>query len=247
MTFDVLRHVVPGAATVILLHELRGHGESTIAVADRLVANGFTVVMPVLLPPAVPRPGIRDLVRNARHVWVSAEFAALARRADRPVTRWIRSLAAHEAEVSGRPVGVVGMCLTGCLALAAAVDPTVAAAVASQPCVPPTYLGWTDDLGMSNDTLDDLVDRAEAGFRVRALRFSRDARSRHGRIRFIGEMLPNAEIVEVPTRNPVRHSVLTAAARAREGTALHAALAGTVDYLRAQLDPAPESLRQAIR
>jgi hypothetical protein len=243
LTFDVLRHVVPGAATVILLHELAGHGEPTIAVADRLVASGFTVAMPVLLTPADPRPGLRDAVRNARRVWVSETFAGLARRADRPVTRWIRSLAAHEAAVSGRPVGVIGMCLTGCFALAAAVDTSVGAAVASQPLVPPTYFGWTDDLAMSNETLDDLVDRAEAGFCVRALRFSRDPLSRRRRIRFLGEMLPNAQIVEVPTWNPGRHSVLAAATRAREGTPLHAALAGTIEYLRAQLEPAPGGAR----
>jgi len=235
LTYDVLRFDVPGAATVILLHELPGHTRRTIEVADRLVAGGFSVAMPVLLPPAVPKAGLRRLIRNTREVCVSEEFAALAHRTDRPVTKWLRRLAAHEAERSGRPVGIVGMCLTACFALAAAVDPSIGAAVASQPSVPPSYLSWTTDLAMSNDTLDDLVDRAEAGFCVRALRFSSDRISRRQRMAFIGEMLPNAEIVEVPSVSPIRHSVLTSATRAREGSALHAALTGTIDYLHAQL------------
>jgi dienelactone hydrolase len=240
LTFDVLRHVVRGAATVILLHELPGHSEKTIAVADRIVAGGFSVAMPILLPARDPNPGLRQALRNTRRVCVSEPFAALARRRDRPVTAWIRSLAAHEAAVSGRPVGIVGMSVTGSLALAAAVDTTVGAAVASQPSLPPTWLGWTDDLAMSNETLDDLVDRAEAGFRVRALRFSRDPVSRRRRIRFIAEQLPNAQIVEVPAISPTRHSVLVSALRAREGTALHAALAGTISYLQDQLGLPPD-------
>ena len=235
LTYDVLRHVLPGAASVILLHELNGLTERTILVADRLVAGGFSVTMPVLLPPTTPTPGLRQLLRNAWRVCVSEQFAAFARRADRPLTRWLRELAAHEALVSGRPVGIVGMSLTGGFALAAAVDASVGAAVASQPATPPSYLRWTRDLAMSNDTLDDLADRAEAGFRVRAIRFSGDRISRRQRMRFIGEVLPNAQIVEVPGINPLRHSVLTAAARADEGSALHAALAGTIDYLHDQL------------
>lgn len=240
LTFDVLRHVVPGAATVILLHELPGHSEHTIAVADRIVAGGFSVAMPILLPASDPNPGLRQALRNTRKVCVSEQFAALARRTDRPVTAWLRKLAAHEAGASGRPVGIVGMCVTGSLALAAAVDMTVGAAVASQPSLPPSWLGWTEDLAMSNDTLDDLVDRAEAGFCVRALRFSRDPVSRRRRIRFIAEQLPNAQIVEVPAISPTRHSVLASATRAREGTALHAALTGTIDYLRDQLGSPPD-------
>lgn len=243
MTFDVLRHVVPGAAVVILLHELPGHSERTIAVADRLVAGGFSVAMPVLLPPAVPRPGLRQLIRSTRKVFASEPFAALARRSDRPLTAWLRKLAAHEAAASGRPVGIVGMSLTGSFALAAAVDANVGAAVASQPSLPPAYLRWTRDLAMSNDTLDDLVDRAEAGFRVRALRFSSDRISRRQRMRYIGEMLPNAQIVEVPSFSPARHSVLSSATRAREGSALHAALTGTIDYLQAQLGAPDEGAR----
>lgn len=239
LTFDVLRHVVPGAAMVILLHELPGHSAHTIAVADRIVAGGFSVAMPVLLPATVANPGLWHALRNTRRVCVSEPFAALARRTDRPLTGWIRKLAAHEAAVSGRPVGIVGQCLTGSFALAAAVDTSVGAAVASQPSLPPAWLGWTEDLAMSNDTLDDLVDRAEAGFSVRALRFSRDPISRGRRMRFIAEQLPNAQIVEVPAFSPARHSVLTSATRARSGSALHAALTGTIDYLRDQLGTVP--------
>ena len=240
VAFDVLRHVLPGSAVVILLHELRGLSEHTIVVADRLVAAGFSVTMPVLLPPVALRAGVRDVLRNARRVWGSEEFAVLARRADRPVTRWVRRLAAHEAERSGRPVGIVGMSLTGSVALAAAVEPAVGAAVASGPSTPPSCLVWTRDLAMSNATLDDLMDRAEAGFRIRAMRFSRDPLARRRRLRFIGEMLPNAQVVEVPGR-PFRHSLLVAAAHAAEGSPLQGALAGTIQYLREQLDAPPEA------
>lgn len=232
---DVLRHVVPGAAPVILLHELGGLSERVIRVADRLVAGGFSVAMPDLLPPSDPHPGPGRLARNAWRVGRSRQFAAFARRRDRPLTGWVRSLATHEAAAAGRPVGIIGMSVTGGIALAAAVDSSVGAAVASHPSVPPAYLGWARDLAMSNQTLDDLVDRAEAGFCVRAMRFRGDVVSRGLRMQFLGEVLPNAQIVEVPTAIPFRSSVLPAAAVAREGSALHAALVGTLAYLQQQL------------
>jgi hypothetical protein len=175
-------------------------------------------------------------LRNTWRICVSDQFVALARRADRPLTRWLRALATREALASGRQVGIVGMCLTGGFALAAAVDTAIGAAVASQPSVPFCYGDGTIDLAMSADTLDELAARAEAGFCVRALRFSRDMVSRRQRLRFIGEALPNSVVVEVPSRRLFDHSVLTSAVGADEDSPLGVALRETVEYLHARLD-----------
>jgi dienelactone hydrolase len=248
LAYERLRRVAPGRATVLLLTELPGLGPRTQALADFLYDAGFSVVLPVLLPPLVAAPGRGEMLRNVRRVCVSREFAALAAREDRPVTAWLLALAADEAAASGRPVGVVGMCLTGAFALAMAVDPVIGAAVASQPSVPPPYLRWSADLAMSADTFEALADRADDGFCVRALRFSRDPVSHGRRLRFIAATLPGAQVVEVPARWPWQHSVLTSAVSAAEGTALRAALDGTIDYLRAQLeDGGADASREGAR
>lgn len=234
----VLRRSVPGQPVVIVLHELPGLTAHTAALTDHLVDHGgFSVAVPILLPPVVPSPGLRAALRNVRRICVSAEFAALARFEDRPLTRWLQALAHAEAERTSGPVGVVGMCLTGAFALATAVDPVVAAAVASQPSVPFAVFGWTDDLAMSARSFQQLAARAEQGFGVRALRFTRDRRSPGRRMQLIGCGLPNAEIVEVPSRMPLDHSVLTEALLPGAGPALIEALQGTVDYLRRRLGP----------
>jgi dienelactone hydrolase len=229
----VTRHVTLGRPVVILLHELQGLTPQAGAVARHLVEAGFSVTCPIMLPGG-PR-GVRQLVRNARAICVSAEFAALAARSDRPITAWIRSLAAHEATSSGHRVGVVGMCFSGGFALAAAVDPTIGAAVASQPAVPPPIPWRGHDLAMSAATFRALSDRAETGFSVCALRFAADPLSPRSRVRLVRSALPNSLVIEVPTRNPLRHSVLTSAVGAPSGSAPRQALDETVAYLHRHL------------
>jgi hypothetical protein len=178
---------VPKAPTVILLHEMEGLTSKTVALANRFVEAGFSVGMPVLLPP--PRFGA--VARNMVRLCVSAEFRALARRSDRPLTCWLRDLAAREFKTTRTGVGIVGMCMTGNFALAAAAAPGVQAAVASQPAVPPTYLNYTTDLGMSSSTFDTLAGRAEdEGLCFRILRFQSDWISRRARTQFIRNSLP---------------------------------------------------------
>lgn len=235
---DVLRRGVPDRPVVIVLHELPGLTRHTAALADLLVdRGGFSVTIPILLPPVVPSPGWREVADNVRRICVSAEFAALARFEDRPLTRWLRALAHAEAERTSHPVGVVGMCMTGAFALATAVDPVVGAAVASQPSVPFALFGWTQDLAMSARSFKELAERAEAGFCVRALRFSRDRLSPGRRMELIRSALPNSDIVEVPSRSPMDHSVLTAAVMPGASPSLVQALQGTLEYLQERLAP----------
>ena len=232
--YDVVWRRVPGAPTVILLHELAGVSEKNLRVASRFADEGFSVAMPILLPP--PRQsGVGNLIRNGRRVCVSNEFRALAHFEDRPLTRWIRSLAADIARRTERRVGIVGMCLTGNFALAAAVDPTIDAAVACQPSVPPSVGSWSRDLAMSSQEFDALADRADGGFCVRVLRFKSDVISRGNRAAFIRSAIPNADVVEIPSRNPFHHSVLTKGLDAPERSALDDAMTETFDYLRQRL------------
>lgn len=234
---DLLCRVEGVRSLVILLHEMPGLSDRTARLADHLVeAGGFSVVVPILLPiPAAPLGGL-GLARQFWRLCVSEEFAALSRNADRPVTRWIQALARHYRLAMNVRVGVVGMCLTGGFALAAAVDPAVDAAVASQLSIPPGYLRWRDDLAMSASSFDALTARVDAGFCVRALRFSKDLISPRHRLEMIRDSLPDAETVEVRSVRRGEHSVLTEAAQPGARRDLVAALDGTIAYLHRVLD-----------
>jgi dienelactone hydrolase len=237
LRYELLCRVEGARPLVILLHEMPGLSDRTARLADHLVeAGGFSVVVPILLPITAAPLGGLGLARRFWRLCLSEEFDALARNADRPLTRWIQALARHQRETTHARVGVVGMCLTGGFALAAAVDPAVDAAVASQPSIPPGYLWWRDDLTMSARSFDALAARVEAGFCVRALRFSKDLMSPRHRLEMIRDALPDSETVEVPSIRRGEHSVLTEAAQPGARPDLLDALDGTIAYLHRQLD-----------
>lgn len=230
----------PNGPVVILIHELASVTSTTAALAERIAAAGFTVIMPVLLDRPRARVSFGQLMRNLGTVCVAREFGAFARNASRPIVDWLRALASSEYERAGRAgpgVGVVGMCFSGGFALAMVVDPLVAAAVASQPALPFALPGLRSDLGVSAVELDLLRRRAAEGFCVRALRYQSDPLSPGVRHRRLKAALPTTDAVEVPSRDPRDHSVLGNAIRAPADERLARVLEGTIDYLSARLHP----------
>ncbi len=163
---------------VVLLPELPGMTPEVMALADRLVAAGFTVAVPSLIgDPGRPVSGAY-LAQVLPRLCVSAEFRAFARGAARPVAEYVRALARQlHDEVGGPGVGVIGMCFSGGFAIAAAVEPAVLAPVASQPSIPfPIGAARKRDLGLSDAERDVVVRRArEEGLCALGLRFSEDA------------------------------------------------------------------------
>jgi dienelactone hydrolase len=152
-------------------------------------------------------------------VCISREFAAFARRADRPVAEFVRALARSlHADVGGPGVGVIGMCFTGGFALAAAVEPAVLAPVASQPSVPFPLGSRKTDVGMSDRERDAVVRRVrEDGLCALGLRFSEDRVSPRARFDRLAALLGDGwRVIEIDSSpgNPHgigrhEHSVLT--------------------------------------
>ncbi len=175
LTHDVYRKGAgPG---VVLLPEVPGMTPAVMALADRLVASGFTVAVPSIIGEPGRAISSGYLARSVRTMCVSAEFRAFARRAARPVAEYVRALARQlHDEVGGPGVGVIGMCFSGGFALAAAVEPAVLAPVASQPSLPlPLGAGRKGDLGVSDAERDVLVRRArDEGLCALGLRFTAD-------------------------------------------------------------------------
>jgi dienelactone hydrolase len=234
---DGMRHDVyvgGGGPSVILIHEAGGLDLSTLDVADRIRGPGFRVLLPVLV--GRPRRDGRgsSAAVNLLKLCVSREVHVFLTGRTSPIATWLRALAAKE--VGDHPgVGIVGMCFSGGFALAAAVDQSIIAAVASQPGLPwPLLPGSGADLGLSRADVDCVRDRYRAGeFGFLAARYTGDRASSEARIERIKTEFGSDVVIE-----PIgtAHSVLARAAHpTAPDPAAVPALEATIALLRARL------------
>lgn len=248
ITYDVFTRAPAsgGGRGVVLLPEIPGLTPAVIGLANHLVAAGFTVAVPSLFGtpgrPFGPLYAAGTMVRAC----ISREFAAFARRADRPIAEYVRALARDLSERTGdRGVGVIGMCFSGGFALAAAVEPAVLAPVASQPSLP-VPLGATRraDLGMSERERAAVAERIDTqGLCLLGLRFSKDRVSPSDRFTALQQAFGDGfRVIRLgtETRNPPgvgrhAHNVLTYADVERPGHPTNEARAQVVAFLRERL------------
>jgi dienelactone hydrolase len=230
----------------VLLPELPGLSPQVLGLADHLVEAGFTVAVPSLFGepgrPVTPGYGMRTFAGAC----IRREFAAFARRADRPIAEYVRALARDlHARAGGPGVGVIGMCFTGGFALAAAVEPAVLAPVASQPSVPfPMGEGRKRDLGMSDRERAAVSERVRTeGLCLLGLRFSEDKVSPKERFEALAaEFGPGWRAIPIDSRpgNPhgigsKEHSVLTGPKADEPGHPTHEARAEVTALLQERL------------
>jgi dienelactone hydrolase len=209
---------------VVVIPEIPGITPEVLGLADHLVASGFRVVIPSLFGTPGREESLGYVLGTVARVCISAEMRAFARNAHRPVTDYLRALAADLAgRTPGTGVGVIGMCFTGGFALATAVEPTVNAPVMAEPSVPfPVSASRRTDPGMSPDELRAVVGRTHTdGLCVLGLRFSQDAAAPAARFETLRHSLGDAfEVIELDSApgNPDgystrAHSVLTSEVR----------------------------------
>ena len=205
---------------VVLIPEIPGITPEVLALAEHLVDNGFTVVVPSPFGTPGRASSLGYTLGIVTRLCVASEFRAFATDARRPITAFLRAVAADlNARTPGSGVGVVGMCFTGGFALTAAVDDSVVAAVASQPSVPfPVGARRVADPGMSGAEFDRLAERASAGeVCAIGLRFSEDVAASASRFRTLKARLGDAfEVIQLDSSpgNPggfakSAHAVLT--------------------------------------
>src|SRR5262249_19811219 len=142
-----------------------------------------------------------------------------ASRRSSPITEYLRALCRHvHAEIGGKGVGAIGMCLTGNFALALMVDPVVMAPVLSQPSLPfPIGRERRAGLHVSDEDLARIKERVAGGCKVLGMRFTGDPAvpgERFDRLR--RELGEGFEAIEIDSsrRNPhgikqTAHSVVT--------------------------------------
>lgn len=244
MTYDCYeKGTGPG---VVLIPEVPGITPQVLGLADHLVDQGFTVVV----PSPFGKPGKSATVGYTLGVLgrlcVASEFRAFATNAHRPITDYLRAVAKDlAARTPGAGVGVIGMCFTGGFALAAAVEDVVLAPVLSQPSVPlPLGAARKRDPGVSEEELSAVVKRtANDNLCVLGLRFSEDFTAGKDRFATLRARLGEAfEVIELDSSpgNPTgftksAHSVLTGEVREQPGHPALAARERVVEFLRERL------------
>ncbi len=202
---------------VVVMAEIPGITPKVIEFADAVVERGMSVAMPSLFGADGAEPTTPKTLRVMAAACVAKEFAAFATKRDRPVTDWLRALAADLHGRAGGPgVGAVGMCFTGGFGLAMMADESVIAPVLSQPSVPLGGPKARRDLGMSDDTLATVKSRVAAGCPVLGLRFTSDSFVPEERFEQLRSELGDGFLaVEITSPDPTwgigpkAHSVLT--------------------------------------
>jgi dienelactone hydrolase len=228
---------------VVLIPEIPGMTPEVLGLAQHLVDAGFTVAVPS--PFGTPgREGTMGYtLRTVSRLCVSAEFRAFALDAHRPITDFLRALAADLASrTPGAGVGVIGMCFTGSFALATAVEASVLASVMSQPATPfPTSRARRMDPGASAAELDAVAARtANDGLCLLGLRFSEDASVPRERFATIKAKLGDAfEVIELDSSegnadgySRSAHSVLTGEVRETPPNSAYETREHVVEFLR---------------
>ncbi len=219
---------------VIVISEMPGITPAVAAFARKVAAAGLTAVMPHLFGQDGRTPTIGYTLGSLTRACVAREFTVLATGRTSPVIDWLRALARHQHQQCGGPgVGAVGMCFTGGFALGMMVDDVVVAPVLSQPSLPfPVTRAQRRDVGLSDQDVRRVQERAVAGCQVLGLRFTGDRASPPARFEHLRELLGDAFIgVELDSSpgNPhghpkTAHSVLTEHLDDRPGTPTRAAL-----------------------
>lgn len=225
---------------VLLMIEMPGINPELWRLGNWLVAAGFTVFVPDLFA----KPGSREptpygIARGMARACISREIHIFARNHASPVTQWLRALArrAH-ADVGGKGIGVIGMCMSGNFALTLVCEPAVIAAVASQPGIPAFSSSALQMSAADKAIVAERVDVPIIGLRFEGDPFCKRARFDSIRAmagdRFEAIVLPNSAQNKV-SGGPVPHSVLTADLVNEAGSLTQNAAARVIEVLHAQL------------
>lgn len=231
---------------VVLIPEVPGITPEVLGLADHLVGQGFTVVVPSPFGTPGKPVSVGYALGVIGRLCVASEFRSFATNAHRPITDYLRAVAKDLAQrTPGKGVGVIGMCFTGGFALATAVEDAVLAPVLSQPSVPfPLGAARRADPGLSEEELATVVRRTtNENLCVMGLRFSQDGTSPKDRFVTLKNRLGDAfEVIELDSApgNPAgfgkgAHSVLTGEVREQPGHPALAARERVVEFLRERL------------
>jgi dienelactone hydrolase len=220
---------------VVIIQELPGIGQETLALADKFVADGYKVYLPHLFGKLGKTSGLPNFIRV---LCMKKEFAIFEKNKSSPIVDWLKALCQSiRASESVDGVGVIGMCLTGNFAISLMADDSVLASVASQPALP---LKGADLLHMSDEEISATKTRlAEVG-PMKAYRFEVDKMCPPEKFETIEKTFNSggARCIETTTLPGKGHSVLTLHFVDEEGHPTRQALDDIMDYFGTKLGKA---------
>ena len=219
-------------AIILLIQELPGILPQTIALADKLIGQGFRVVMPHLFGPI----GKFSLGGNlVRLFCMRREFSLFAKKKASPITNWLRALCGHlkdRYQVKG--VGVIGMCLTGNFAISLMADDAVLAGVASQPSLP---MFAQTSLHMSESDEEEIRSALDKKGAMLAFRFAGDKLCTAAKFEAIDKAFnDDAERIRLKTLPGNEHSIFTLHFVDEEGSPTVEALNEVFGYFKEKLN-----------
>lgn len=235
---------------VIVMHELPGLTHPVLDFADRLIAAGFRVYLPLLFGELLDDAPVGNLAK----LCISKEFGHLKAGTTAPVCDWLRALSREvqqQTPATGR-IGAIGMCVTGAFVIPLILEDAVVTGVVSQPSIPfsavyrATGLGegdWMREMNVSDQDLFDAADcAADKDKHILVQRFTDDRLCPAARIQLIAERFEQqAELHEYPSPTPHvahPHAVLTeeyANAEASDTDPTRIALQRVIEFLRMHL------------
>ena len=120
-----------GNKIVVIIQELPGIGQETLALADKFVERGYKVYLPHLFGPIGKTASSGNLIRV---LCMQREFKIFARNESSPIVDFLSALCSNlKAKHKVKGVAVIGMCLTGNFAISLMANDDVLAGFASQP------------------------------------------------------------------------------------------------------------------
>lgn len=228
---DVLRVLHTGDAAnapVVLLHELPGLTPADLALAQDLAAHGFHVYVPILFG----EPAQDNWLSGYLDSCATSDFECSKLSVSSPVLERIEVVVEYAGRAGRKPVGVIGMCLTGIFPLALLRNRSVRAAVLCQPALPfslPKMVPIGPQLTKLGLGQNDLISAARSDVPFLALRYAADRRCPVERMNTIEAIFQDrVAVICLETDNPRRHSTLAGDCDPR-------AFADTVRYLRVRL------------
>jgi dienelactone hydrolase len=230
---------------VIVIPEMPGITPDVATFARRLLAEGYTVVMPSLFGTPGKPISVGYAMQSIFTGCFARDFTSFALDRTSPITTWLLALARDAHATAGGPgVGVVGMCFTGGFALGMMVDETVLAPVLSQPSLPfGIGKSRSASIGINAADLAKVKERAARGACVLGMRFTADRLVPPARFetlrRELGDAFIDIEIDSSPG-NPHQikknaHSVLTIDLVDEPGHPTRDALDQVLEFLRTRL------------
>lgn len=192
---------------VIVLHEITGPSSLFFRFTDCLVASKYRVHCPALFGTAFAKPSpLRNLVNAVKACGDWAEIDCWRSSAFSKLNPWLVALAAHIGGTDTKPLGAIGMCLTGIQPLAMLRCKAVIAPILCQPTIPMGRAPKTD-LGLPPSDVDFAAARVRAdNLGVLAIRYSGDTKCPPERMERLRTILGSR--VDVVTLHGGGHSSL---------------------------------------